>query len=145
MFGNRFYAYGISSSELIEKVFWTVLAQNPVPIASVKFNAVVDRVFPQKYMLHIDWPIEFETSPYSFMSLISNRYCILDPEFEHGVFFDSITAPIRRIQKAMTRSARPRIQARRLALAMGTHERLGQSSVIQVLGPDVLQMVFRFF
>lgn len=144
MFGNRFYCPGNVLEDFALKVMRTALSQRPVPVASIRFNKSDDKVFPQKYLLFIEFPIEFEVSPYSYLSAVSNRYCIDDKEFEHGVFFDRLTAPIKKIQKAMARSARPRVEARRLALAMSTHGRLGQSTTIHILGSDLLQTVFKF-
>lgn len=144
VFGNRFYSSGGHCCDLNTKIFQTALDQTPVPVASVKLNSASDKVFPQKYWIFIEFPIEFEVSPFSHLALPSNKYCILDPEFEHGVFFDRLTAPIKKIQQAMARYSRPKVQAKRLALAMSTHGRLGQSSTIQVLGSDLLQTIFGF-
>ncbi len=144
MFGNRFYSCGGACRDLYTKIFETALSQTPLPVASVTLNSASDKVFPQKYFLSIDFQIEFEVSPFSYLSLTSNKYCILDPEFEHGVFFDRLTAPIKKIQQAMARSARPRVQANRLALVMSTHGRLGQNSTIQAIGSDLLRKVFGF-
>jgi hypothetical protein len=144
MFQNRIYSCGAFGDDLETKVFQTVLEQKPMPIASFEFNSGKrgDR-FPKKYIVRFDFPIDYEVSPYSYLSLTSNNYCIYDPEFEPGVFFDRLTAPIKKIQKAMARYSRPKLQAKRLALAMSSHSRLGQNSEIRVLGSDLLCAIFR--
>ena len=138
MFGNRFYCSGASLGITL-RVLQTALAQTPVPVASIRFNESALKLFPKKYFLFIEFQIKLEV--YISFHVYSNRYCIYDNEFE---VFDSLTAPIKKIQKAMARSARPRVAARRLALAMSTHDRLGQSCKIHVLGLDLLRAVFKF-
>ena len=144
MFENRFYYVGGCLASIHTKVLSTMGNMSPVPIASFHFNPDDDRVFPKKYMLSVVFPVDFEVSPYSYFSATSNKYCIEDPEFEHGIFFDRLTAPIKKIQRAMARYSRPRVQAKRLALSMSSHARLGEQSAISVLGLDLFRLIFSF-
>jgi hypothetical protein len=57
------------------------------------------------------------------------------------VRYDFMTPYVRMIQRAVGRWAKERLAARRLALAMGMHDRLGIESGIQVLGSDVLLLI----
>ena len=143
MFKDRFYSIHGSLHEnvWVTRVFQTVLSQTPVPVASITYNPDNDKVFPRKYFIKINFPIEFEVSPFSSVSFTSNRYCIYDPEFEHGVFFDRLTAPMKKIQRTLAHHTRLKIQARRLALAMCSHTRLGECSAIQMIGSDLLRAV----
>ena len=98
--------------------------------------------FPEKYMLLIHFDPGFDSAPFQnpCATFFQNRLTVYDTHFEHNVYYDRITAPIKKIQRFMRTLARARIQAKHLAFAMGTHDRLGSSSCV-CLTTDALRLV----
>ena len=57
------------------------------------------------------------------------------------IHYEFLIPRVRTLQRAVRQWARGKLEARRLALAMGMHDRLGIGSGIHVLGSDVLLLV----
>ena len=141
LYDNRLYDMGRPTSgnrETLENA----LSITPLPIARLNFNNVHRLSFlPKKYMLVIFYDLGFNIPPFPPIILDQSRFTSDHPNFELGVFFDRLTAPIKKIQRVMKRHAKTRIHARRLAFIMGAHDRLGQLSHVLLLSSDLLQAV----
>ena len=75
------------------------------------------------------------------------RIAILNSGFELGGLYDCLTTPITRMQGMFRRHARARLQAKYLAFAMGTHDRLGvglhKTCQVQLLPSELLRVLVR--
>ena len=122
-------------------VFNAVLSLNPVPIATLQHNCKDSVVFPSKYMLDASFKFDPMISPYSVAMFSQSRLRYYDAGFDYYNIADQFTGKILKIQRFMRSWVRARLQARTFALVMSTHARLGQNSLIQMLGMDLLRVV----
>jgi hypothetical protein len=129
MYDNRIYETSKYHKINIE-TFETVLAMDLVPLATVTFYNN-SRLFPKKYFMFI----KFDSLVDCILRLTGSRVLW----YVKQVPYDHFTAPIKKIQRSMRKQARARIQAKHLALSMCMHARLGQSSLIQCLGLDLVR------
>ena len=62
--------------------------------------------------------------------------------FGRMLHYDFLTPQLRQLQRVVGHWARERLEnRRRLALAMGLHDRLGRGSLIQILSSDLLALI----
>jgi hypothetical protein len=129
MYNNRVYET-TNFCDHNSKTFEKVLAMDPVPMATIFFHDS-SRHFPKKYFMII----KFEDLEDCILRLSGSRILW----YVNQTPYDTFTAPIKKIQRVMKKQARTRLQAKHLALAMCMHARLGQSSLIQCLGLDLVR------
>jgi len=140
LYDNRLYDMGrptFGNRETLEYA----LSITPMPLARLIFNNGygLRSCHPKKYILIIFYDQGFDRLPPAILD--QSRFTSDHPNFELGVFFDRLTAPIKKIQRVMKRHAKARINTRRLAFIMGAHDRLGQLSHVLLLSSDLLQAV----
>jgi hypothetical protein len=143
LYDNRLYDMGRPTSGNRETLEYA-LSITPMPLARLTcLTTTTNRLsfLPKKYMLVIFYDLGFDHPPSPPAILDQSRFTSDHPNFELGVFFDRLTAPIKKIQRVMKRHARTRINAKRLAFIMGAHDRLGQLSHVLLLSSDLLQAV----
>jgi hypothetical protein len=139
LYNNR--VYEMSRLDNINlKTFEVVLAMDPVPVATMECCERRAGPWPGEYFLNAVYDFEYEVSPYFTAMFSANRLLGFDRGFDPNNIYDHFTAPIKKIQCLMRKRARARLQPKHLALAMCTHTRLGQTSLIQRLGLDLLRM-----
>jgi hypothetical protein len=130
MYDNRLYEMS-KYLQINMGTFRAVLASHPVPLAEIRCCNVVKRTLPRKFLLFAF----FDVDGVHMIARFTQSRVAGGPKYDH------FTAPVLRIQRVVGRWARSRLEARRLALAMATHSRLGQTSGIRVLGLDLLVSV----
>jgi hypothetical protein len=143
LYDNRIYDMG-RMGHMNNILLNAVLTQDPMPVASLRFTPKDSSVYPEKFELDIFYQIGREVSPYRMAMCCQSRLMYYDNGFDHYNIQDQLTGPVAKIQRVLGRQARARLQNKRLALAMTTHARLGASSLLKVLGSDVLCLIFRF-
>jgi hypothetical protein len=141
LYDNRLYDmsrmyFNTSTLEYVQK-------KKPQPVATMLFR---DRVglYPKKYWLYAEYTndpgIFQETYNMPWTVFTPDRAYVWDASLQRAQLYDHFTAPARKIQRNMRKQARARLQAKHLALLMSTHARLGQSSLIQKLGLDLMRL-----
>lgn len=100
-----------------------------------------DMIFSDNFIMTVQFPISLpfaDNEAYYSQFGPSKR-----AHPDDTVFFDGITPAVRLIQRNMRLVARARILRRgmRLAAMMAAHARLGAASPLQLLEPDLLQLV----
>ncbi len=127
MYDNRLYEMSKYSRINLE-TFGVVLALDPVPLAEMHCYDAMSSTLPMKFLLFAYFDVDGE----DMIARFTQSRVAWGPKFDH------FTAPVLRLQRVVARWAKSRLEARRLALAMAAHSRLGQASSIRVLGLDLL-------
>ncbi len=133
MYENRLYEMSKYSRINLE-TFGVVLALDPVPLAEMEWEVSLSRTVDGKFF-------KFFLSAFFDVDGKIRHARFTQSRVERGPYFDQFTAPVLRLQRVVARwakSFKSRLEARRLALAMAAHSRLGQASGIRVLGLDLL-------
>lgn len=119
------------------RILQDILAMDPVPVAALRVNRG-DTLFHPKYLLTIVYLDSLRYTVYYSQEDVRPN-CVR----AGALFQDCLTPAVRLIQRNLRNLARARIERRQqsLALAMATHDRLGQHSPFRLLDPDLLRLV----
>lgn len=113
---------------------------NPNALVSAMFFGG-DLLFTPKYLLVMKLPILYHFGDSGIR--YSQEGPSKRPAHMKPYFFDSLNPAVKLLQETMRRIARQRMRARarRLAVLMAVHDRLGTASPLQLLEPALLQLV----
>ena len=123
------------NNRLLMMMYETPASFNAQMLATVAEIYICELKLSRRYIISVSFS-------QSCIYFVRPRVTSNSSRFGRMLHYDFLTPQLRQLQRVVGHWARERLEnRRRLALAMGLHDRLGRGSLIQILSSDLLALI----